>query len=162
MPRKKLTRRQMLLNAAKRQMMDSGELWCREDNRAVPDTLPELYEELNNELFGGELPEDLPVVWNSKLTRALGKAFYSSTGVKTRGKRKDCTPVRIEIQRGHRFTPRFLRKVMTHEMCHIWAYMHHDEVGHGKMFWKKMREVGYREGHRFRNQRPDEADKYCL
>lgn len=163
MPRKKLTRRQMLLNAAKRQMMESGEIDCRNDTRPVPGTLEELYAQINQEDFDGCLPEGLPILWNPRLRRALGKAFYSATSKgKKRGHREGCTPVKIEMRSGWDWTDRFMRKVLTHEMCHCWAYQEHGEVGHGKRFWKKMRSLGYMEGHRFPFQTANEADKYCV
>ena len=162
MAKKRTSRREMILRQAKLQMMASGEIRCAEDNRPIPQSLELLYQQLNEEHFDGCLP-DIPVVWNPRLHRALGKAFYTSAGMgKKRGTRKRCSAVRIEIQRGHRFTPRFLRKVMIHEMCHCWAYQEFGEVGHGPRFWKKMRSLGYQEGHRFNNQLINEADKYCL
>lgn len=159
--KRKTSPRQRMLDAAKRQMMQSGEIHCAEDNRPVPETLQELYDELNLEHFRGELP-DIPVIWNPGLRRALGKAYYTSAGKgKKRGTRKDCNPVKIEIQRGREWTPRFLRKVLIHEMCHCWAYKYHGEVGHGPQFWKKMRKLGYQKGHRFQNQQPGEGDVWC-
>lgn len=162
MRKKKTTRREVLLRQAKLQMMASGEIECAEDNRPIPQSLQTLYQELNDEHFNGELP-DIPVVWNPGLRRAMGKAFYRSEGKgKRRGTRKGCEPVRIEIQQGKQWTPRALRKTMIHEMCHCWAYKYHGEVGHGTQFWKKMRKLGYQQGHRFPNQLPGEGDIYCL
>ena len=41
--------------------------------------LPAMYKKLNNELFGGELPT-IPVVWNPRLKRSLGRAHYRTEG----------------------------------------------------------------------------------
>ena len=60
---------------------------------------------------------------------------------------KKWTPEKIDIQRG--LQGEQLRKTLVHEMCHVWAVKHHQETGHGKYFWKKMRECGYPDGHRF-------------
>ena len=162
MSRKRTTSRsQLLRNAAKLQMMASGEIFCRNDTRPIPGTLKELYNELNDELFDGQLP-DIPVYYNDTLRRSLGRASCSSDGKAGRGKRKGCRATAIEIRGGFPFTPRFLRKVMAHEMCHVWSFEEYGEVGHGPQFWKKMRGVGYTDGHRFPGQQRNETDIYCL
>lgn len=161
MAKKRKTRREMLLSAAKRQMIESGELEVRNDNRPVPESLEDLFDQINAEDFDGKLPR-IPVRWNPGLKRALGKAHYTSAGKgKKRGTRKDCSATLIEIQSGRMWTDRFLRKVMTHEMCHVWAFTFCGEVGHGPQFWKKMRKLGYQKGHRFPGQRPGEGDVWC-
>ena len=113
-----------------------------------------MYNQLNKELFDGELP-DIPVVFNNRLRRTLGKAYY----------RIDCggilVPTRIELRTNHRWTDRFKRKVLTHEMCHVWAYHVFNEDGHGKMFWKKMTEVGYPKFHDWEDAKLWEKDIYC-
>ncbi len=162
MARKKLSRHQMLLNAAKRQMIESGDIDVRNDTRPVPESLKELYDEINREDFDSQLPE-IPVTWNANLTRVLGRARSVSEGKgKKRGTRKGCQAVGIEIKATHAWTDRFLRKVMAHEMCHVWAFTFCGEVGHGPQFWKKMRKLGYQKGHRFPNQQKGEGDKYCV
>ena len=156
----KLTKAQII--EAKRQMRSSGFIECYEDNRPIPPILDVLYMDLNKELFDDELPEDLPIVVNPRLNRSFGRAVCTSEGKgKRRGTRKNVKPVRIEISGTHTFTNRHMRKTMTHEMCHIWAFIKFGEVGHGQMFWKKMRELKYPEGHVFENQLSSERDKYC-
>ena len=145
--------RASLLLQAKRQMY-RAEVEFSEDTRPVH-SLYFCYQQLNNELFDGILPGDLTVVYNSRLRRMLGKAFYK---YEYGG---NMVPVRIEIRRKHRWTNRFLRKVMIHEMCHIWAYQEHNESGHGRMFWSKMRELGYPKTHDWDNSEQHERDIYC-
>tara|TARA_B100000900_G_scaffold362990_1_gene336646 strand:+ start:34 stop:501 length:468 start_codon:yes stop_codon:yes gene_type:complete len=145
-------RAQVLLQA-KRQMY-RAEVEFSEDNRPVYG-LVYLYQQLNNELFGGVLPCDLTVTYNSRLRRMLGKAFYRYEHG------GNMVPVRIEIRSNHRWTNRFLRKVMIHEMCHIWAYQEHNEDGHGRMFWTKMRELGYPKTHDWDDSEHYERDIYC-
>ena len=152
-----------LLRRAKLEMIKNGELQMHEDNRELPHDLRGMYAEYNKELFEESLPKGIPVYWNSGLRRALGKCFYTSTGKgPKRGTRKDCTPTKIEMNPDWEWTARFLRKVMVHEMCHAWAYMKFGEVGHGKMFWKKMRQCGYHKGHVFNNGLPNERDVYSI
>ena len=127
-----------------------------EDNRPIPlgTTFKSLYVQLNEELFNSELP-DIEVVGNNRLRRKLGKAFYrvDAGGV--------LVPTRIEMSTNHRWTDRFKKKVMIHEMCHVWAYRFHNEEGHGKMFWKKMTELGYPKFHNWPNSEHWERDIYC-
>ena len=145
--------RAQLLLQAKRQIIKS-EVEFSEDNRPVY-SLRFCYQQLNNELFDGSLPSDLPVTYNNRLRRMLGKAFYR---YEYGG---EMVPIRIEIQGGHRWTNRFLRKTLIHEMCHIWAYQEHNEDGHGRMFWSKMRELGYPKTHDWDDSQHYERDIYC-
>ena len=110
--------RDILLEEAKRQMYRNQVVFT-EDARPV-DSVRALYTQLNTELFEGLLPQ-IEVKMNSRLRKTLGKAFYI---IESGGKIR---PTRIEIKKNHKWTPRFLRKVMTHEMCHIWAYHFHNE-----------------------------------
>jgi len=145
--------REQLLLQAKRQMYRAKVVFS-EDKRPVSG-LRSCYQQLNDELFDGSLPSDLQVTYNARLRRMLGKAFY----------RSECDgnmiPIRIEIQRKHRWTNRFLRKVLIHEMCHIWAYQVHNEDGHGRMFWSKMKELGYPKTHDWDDSEHYERDIYC-
>lgn len=144
--------RQAVLDAAKRQMYRNT-VDFREDTRPVH-SIRQLYVELNTELFNDELPLSIEVKMNSRLRKCLGKAFY------TYGEDKKLIPLRIEIKKNHKWTSRFIRKVMTHEMCHIWAYKFHNEDKHGPKFWAKMRELGYPKTHVWENAMSYEKDKY--
>jgi predicted SprT family Zn-dependent metalloprotease len=130
--------REALLDQAKRQMIQR-DVTFSEDNRPVS-SVKALYAELNQELFGGTLPQ-IEVKLNGRLKKSLGKAFYI---IESGGKLR---PTGIEIKKDHHWTPRFLRKVMIHEMCHIWSYQLHNEEGHGQKFWSKMKELGYPKTH---------------
>ena len=145
--------REEFLKQAKRQMFKK-EVDFREDTRPVG-LIDECYRQLNEELFEGCLPEDLLITYNNRLKRTLGKAFfrYEYGGV--------MVPTKIEIRRKHAWTNRFLRKVLTHEMCHIWAYQEHNENGHGKHFWGKMKELGYPKTHDWDDSKSCERDIYC-
>ena len=144
---------------AKLQMIANGDLKMHEDARPLGE-LEDMYDEYNHSLFGGTLPTALPVVWNAGLRRAYGKAFYTASGKgKVRGTRTGCKPKKIEMKPG--LTPRMTRKTLVHEMCHIWAFMTHGEVGHGPRFWLQMKKCGYRKGHFFANQLAREEDKWA-
>ena len=150
----KKARSSILLQAKRQRAQSMFEM--REDDRpiAIGCTIKSLYNELNSELFEGLLP-DIPVYYNNRLRRALGKAFYR---VDTGGV---LVPTKIEMRSKHQWTARFKRKVLTHEMCHVWAYQFHNEDGHGKMFWKKMTELGYPKFHDWADSSHWERDIYC-
>ena len=57
---------------AKLQMIANGDLTPTEDDRPVTD-LVVAYLEYNENLFGGELPKDLQVVYNPRLRRIYGR-----------------------------------------------------------------------------------------
>jgi len=147
-------RKQFLLLAKRQRVVNT--MFLREDKDPIPfgTTFKSLYSDLNVDLFGGSLP-DIPVVGNPRLRRSLGKAFYR---VDTGGV---LVPTRIEMKSSHRWTSRFKRKVLTHEMCHVWAYQYHNEPGHGRMFWKKMEELGYPKFHDWADSTHLERDVYC-
>jgi len=144
--------RQAVLDAAKRQMYRNT-VEFREDVRPVY-SIKNLYRELNEELFNDELPRALEVKMNGRLRKYLGKAYYSY------GSDGELVPLRIEIKKNHRWTSRFLRKTMTHEMCHIWAYQFHNESKHGQKFWRKMKDLGYPKTHCWDNAKSFEKDIY--
>jgi len=147
--------RKSVLLQAKRQRAKNT-CFFREDARAIElgTSLKSIYNQLNEELFDRSLP-DIEVAYNNRLRRALGKAYYriDAGGV--------LVPTKIELRTNHRWTDRFKRKVLTHEMCHVWAYEFHNEEGHGKMFWQKMTELGYPKFHVWEDAKNWEKDIYC-
>jgi len=159
--------RKDLLNRFKKQLAEKGELEAfTVDDRPVPSDIKSLYLELNNELFEGTLPVDLPVVFSATLnkgrrsTRCYGKAYYAASAFGKKGHRLNCRPTKIEIAVG--MTNRATRKTLVHEMCHAFCYKEFGEVGHGKQFWLKMRKCGYPKGHFFPNEQEGERDKWAL
>lgn len=150
----KKAKKSIMLQAKRQRAKNTLEF--REDNSAIPRgmTIKSLYIELNHQLFDGLLP-DIPVVYNNRLRRTLGQAYYrvDHGGV--------LVPTSIELRTNHRWTPRFKRKVLTHEMCHIWEYHFHNHAGHGKRFWSQMTEVGYPKFHNWDDAKQWERDVYC-
>ena len=99
--------------------------------------LKNLYKTFNQELFDDSLPL-LPVHRNFRFKTKLGRCSY----IKKSGK---WVPSKIDIR--HDLKHEDLRKTLIHEMCHVWACIHFQEVTHGQQFWSKMRECGYPDGH---------------
>ena len=148
--------RAALLLQAKRQVMRNTVEFAQDTRPCISIgmTPQEVYHQLNAELFGDTLP-DIPVYYNGRLRRVLGKAFYR------RDNDKNLIATGIEIRTKHRWTDRFFRKVITHEMCHVYAFTFHNEEGHKRNFWSKMKELGYPKTHDWDDSRPWERDVYC-
>lgn len=144
---------------AKLQMIASGDLKPHEDDRPIPD-LVEAYREYNEELFGGELPDDLLVKYNFRLKKIYGRCRIKHSGKKgpKAGTRVGCSVVAIELKHGR--TDRSTRKTLVHEMCHAYVAIKFGEVGHGPNFWQVMKKCGYHRGHSFANPQPRENDKW--
>ena len=148
--------RKSVLAKVKNQMYESGQLSNKVDDRPY-DSLTNLYLSLNDELFNGALPQDLPVVYSFELnkgrrtTTCYGKCYYQSDGLTKKGHRKNCRAVKIEIKPG--MTAAETRKTLVHEMCHAYCFNKFGEVGHGKQFWIQMRKCGYPRGHELPTQR---------
>ncbi len=120
-------------------------------------TLPNLntmYAELNQRLFNDELPT-LPVKWNGRLSSSMGRTHYKR---KSKNARWECTLIDIRVG----LTPQHLHKTMVHEMCHVWAIHKYQSRGHSHIFWKKMKECGYPDGHSFEEGKGIECDKWQL
>ena len=159
--------RKSLILRFKKQLAEEGKLDAfKIDDRPIPDSLRELYLQLNDELFDNCLPEDLLVVWSTTLnkgrrkTRCYGRAHCKHDGISKQGHRINCRPVKIEIAIG--MSDRQTRKTLVHEMCHAFCFQEYGEVGHGKQFWIKMRKCGYPKGHIFPNEIQGERDKWAL
>jgi hypothetical protein len=113
--------------------------------------LKKLYQEYNSTLFDGALP-DLPVTWNGRISKTLGRCWYNRTKAGLR-------PKAIDIKFPYA-SERQMRKTLVHEMCHVWACIEKGEIAHGDWFWKKMEECGYPDGHIFPDADRSEIDIY--
>ena len=121
------------------------------DNRPSRCNLLPVYNQLNQMYFDGELPK-IPVVFNDRLQTVYGRCHAVR-------RKKVWSPIKIDIKYPIA-SQRMLRKVMVHEMCHAWTILKYQERGHTSLFWKKMTECGYPDGHQFVNALPEEKDKY--
>lgn len=80
----------------------------REQARFRAVDLKTLYREINDESFGGQLPDAVEVVWDDDLgPRVLGKTYFRQEGTVIRIDRKKVT------------TEQGLLHVLRHEMCHV-------------------------------------------
>ena len=100
-----------------------------------------MYDSLNKELFEGTLPK-IPCIFNHRLTRSMGRTHMSRKGSK-----KKWVPTKIDIKVG--LSSEHLHKTMVHELCHVWAIHVHQSTAHSTVFWQKMLECGYPDGHTF-------------
>lgn len=129
-----------------------------QDVRPVPTSAQDLFRQLNQELFGGSLP-DIPCNWNSQM-KHFGIIRYRGIKVGTWGDRMwhDVHSIRIDIVPGR--SARATRKTMCHEMCHAWELLTFGRGGHDPNFWRKMEGCGYPRNHTFIDELPNEADYY--
>jgi len=114
------------------------------------DLLP-LYNQLNQMYFDGELPK-IPVVFNGRLQTTYGRCHAIR-------RKKIWSTSKIDVKYPI-VSQRMLRKVLVHEMCHAWTILKYQERGHTALFWNKMKECGYPDGHQFVNALPEEKDFY--
>jgi len=108
--------------------------------QSLPD-LNIMYKELNVQFFDGKLPI-VSCVWNARLSKSFGRTKY-----KKDRKTKKYGVTLIDIQVG--LSTQHLHKTMIHEMCHVWAIELFQSTGHSKIFWRKMKQCGYPDGHTF-------------
>lgn len=104
------------------------------------------YQELNREHFDGSLPEDLPILWNTRLRTTAGQCCCESDG-------RTITLLRIELNPRLLTDDEKIREVLIHEMVHAWfAHVHGRNEGHSPAFQAKMDSiVGYRSSHTCHN-----------
>lgn len=111
--------------------------------------LRELYLQLNQEHFNGECPEDLPVIWNTRLRTTAGKCHYKWHNKSLR----QIDAKKITLNPHILDTEEKLRKTLIHEMVHAWlAHTTHADHGHNEWFQSKMDSIfGYKRSHRCHN-----------
>jgi len=117
-------------------------------SQQLPD-IKAMYLELNVEHFGGELPEDLPVIWNSRLRTTAGYCRY-----KRSIRRGEISLKQIDLNpRLIGDNPKAIKDTLIHEMVHAWlAHTTGVRHKHDIYFQKKMDEiVGYKRSHTYHN-----------
>ncbi len=98
-----------------------------------------LFKELNLKYFNNKVPE-VPVTWK-KLTKVYGQAS-ATTLITAFGHVKEINLVGIFISNQFRFTPEMLKRILAHEMIHIYLfsgdiktrYELNAQAGHGTPF----------------------------
>ncbi|THU90761.1 hypothetical protein K435DRAFT_759939 [Dendrothele bispora CBS 962.96] len=95
----------------------------------------ELFEELNQKIFEGKLP-DAPLQWNPRLLTTAGKAQWhrSREGIETSSIQL-ATKILVDEDR--------IRKTLAHEMCHLacWVIDRNPKEAHGSLFKSWARRV---------------------
>mgnify|MGYP003627079216 CR=1 FL=1 len=113
-----------------------------------------LYRQYNAQHFGNSLPDDLPVIWNSRLRTTAGQCHYVR-----KGRFGDIKPKKITLN--PRLIGDDLKKIentLIHEMVHAWlAHTTGETHRHDSYFQSKMDQiVGYKRSHTY--HRYDTAD----
>jgi len=110
------------------------------------ESLRSLYLQWNAEHFNGELPEDLPIVWNRRLRTVAGKCHYKMR----EGSTQFIDVKYISLNPRLLITEENLRATLIHEMVHGWlAHNRGVRDKHNWRFQDKMNSIfGYKESHR--------------
>lgn len=104
-----------------------------------------LFREYNRDYFNGELPDDLPVIWNYRLRTTAGRAHYYRVG-----NTRLIDAEKIELNPHLLDTEEKIFNTLIHEMVHAWfAHLNGYCCKHGPPFQRKMNSiVGYKKSHR--------------
>ena len=94
--------------------------------------LVKIMEELNSEYFEGEVKVE-EISWFKKPCEKMGVCHRYLRAIDN-----SLAKITIEIDKILEETPRMLRFVIYHELCHAWCYAH-GSSGHNKDFKKLMR-----------------------
>ena len=111
-----------------------------------------LFHKYNAEHFGGIIPSDTPVVWNTRLRTTAGRCHYKrnwATG--------QYEVLKIELSyrlfEKNGWNMEEIERTLIHEMVHAWqAVKNQRRCGHDREFqWKMDQIFGYRKSHRCHN-----------
>lgn len=102
--------------------------------------LTTMFDRLNREHFGGEVPS-IPCIWNQRLRTTAGYCRYKRSG----GLFSVLSPVRIELSEklfaSMDYDLAKVERTMVHEMCHAWCVTKYQEKGHNWRFQQKMQHI---------------------
>jgi len=100
----------------------------REFNKKRDQTVSEFFQLFNKTVFGRQLPTDLQITWNKRMTKTAGYCYYSkSLGV------QKC---RIELSEKVIDSAERIRDTLIHELCHAATWLINGvQAGHGPS-WK--------------------------
>lgn len=103
--------------------------------------LYETYKAFNVKYFNNELPNNLPIELSARLTRCLGKAYYTRR-YNSYERKYEIIARRIKISTHYNFLDeKQVANVLCHEMVHIWQYVNNKADGHGYWFQWKAKEI---------------------
>ncbi|MEW5304918.1 MAG: hypothetical protein WDW36_007495 [Sanguina aurantia] len=99
-------------------------------------TSRQLYAQWNASVFGGRLPPDLPLVWNSRLLSSAGQVVDDGSANARKTSHEQRIPVRLDLSPKVLDCLDRLRCTLAHEMCHVAAWVIDKEYKspHGAVF----------------------------
>jgi hypothetical protein len=100
--------------------------------------LRDVYEQLNDSHFGGNLPRDLPIRLSDRMSRRFGHVSYART---LQGVRK-VAELALNIDLLLPGNEKALVDTMLHEMAHVEAWLVHGHREHGRIWRSVARRVG--------------------
>lgn len=111
--------------------------------------IKKMFEELNQEHFGGAIPS-IPVVWNARMTTTAGVCRFKRYG------RVESVPVKIDLSeklfRNLNFDLAKVERTLVHEMVHAYLLHKYNEKGHTARFQRMMTNItGEYKNHRCHN-----------
>tara|TARA_R110000824_G_scaffold54925_5_gene151485 strand:+ start:449 stop:991 length:543 start_codon:yes stop_codon:yes gene_type:complete len=110
--------------------------------------IKEMFVELNEQHFNGEIP-DIPVVWNTRMTTTAGYCRYRRSAGQLR-------PMKIDLSeklfRNMDFDLSKVKRTLVHEMVHAYLCHKFNEKGHTPRFQRMMTNItGEHKNHRCHN-----------
>lgn len=103
-------------------------------NRHKNELLQRLFDLFNKHAFDNQLPSDLPLLWNSRLTKTAG--FCVQRKIRCNDQEEEERLSKIELSSKVIDSADRLRDTLIHEMCHAAAWIKSGvRDGHGS-FWK--------------------------
>ncbi|CAE6516820.1 unnamed protein product [Rhizoctonia solani] len=133
-PRPKPKVRSAALTSAPAPTPSSPRPTSRNQAKVLQAVASTLFAELNDSVFGGKLPKDCPIEWSKKLNTTAGRAHWKrirdANGNVTRH------DTRIELSTKVVDCEERVRNTLSHEMCHLGAWMFDSEMKppHGPAF----------------------------
>jgi len=121
----------------------------------IPD-IKTMFVELNDEHFGGKIP-DIPVVWNKRMTTTAGYCRYKRSRVLAlMGDRQELTVTKIDLSyqlfEKLGFDIDKVKRTLIHEMVHAFLVHTYNERGHKWRFQQMMTDItGEYKNHRCHN-----------
>ena len=112
----------------------------RDFNKKRDKVIGELFRLFNKTVFGNQLPADMQITWNKRMTKTAGFCYYS----KSFSTRK----CRIELSDKVIDSVERVRDTLIHELCHAAAWMiNGTQAGHGPCWksWAKKANIAHPE-----------------
>ena len=98
------------------------------------------YSKYNKMYFNGDLPANLNLGWNR--SKQAGGVALGTLNRRT----GEITPEAIKISTFLKMDMERFKKILLHEMIHIWMFVKNDNSGHGAVFKSLARQIGSKAG----------------